>query len=332
MVSLKQLALYCRDYIDLISPSLLSRQAKQAIIPQEILDATPLYKRDDAIDYDSLVLTLNLEPKLELLEVNEDDDQEESEKKELSDEDQKKLDIARVLDDIYRKYETSSYTKQVSLRFGRVSFAAQSLNDTIDEEPDEKNGIKHVEQHLFSVPVTISFRDSGGARHYALTVDDSMITTHVSFLNEFLPQEDRDEIFKFIARSEAEERTTIPVDPSFVDELWSKVTHLLREKGATDIIAEPDMESVLVILLPKVNYFLSQDLLGIIEQADDESLLDTSLSAWVDDRDMSISEDAEDDGGQELFFPFPYDKSQLQVLGKLGNRAAVVEGPPGTGK
>jgi len=141
MVSLKQLALYCRDYIDLISPSLLSRQAKQTIIPQEILDATPLYKRDDAIDYDSLVLTLNLEPKLELLEINEDDDQEDAEKKELSEEDQKKLDIARVLDDIYRKYETSSYTKQVSLRFGRVSFAAQPINDTLDEESDEKNGI-----------------------------------------------------------------------------------------------------------------------------------------------------------------------------------------------
>jgi hypothetical protein len=42
MVSLKQLAQYCRDYIDLISPSLLSRQAKQVIIPQHILDATPL--------------------------------------------------------------------------------------------------------------------------------------------------------------------------------------------------------------------------------------------------------------------------------------------------
>lgn len=332
MVSLKQLALYCRDYIDLISPSLLSRQAKQTIIPQDILDATPLYKNDETIDYDSLVLQLNLEPKLELLDVDEDTEQESEGQKELSEEDQKKLEIARVLDDIYRKYETSSYTKQVSLRFGRVSFSAQSINDTADEEADEKNGSKHVEQHLFSVPVTISFRDSGGARHYTLTVDDSMITTHVGFLNEFLPQEDRDEVFKFISRSEADERTTIPVDSSFVDELWSKVTHLLREKGATDIAATPDMESVLVILLPKVNYFLSQDLLGIIEEADDETLLDTSLSAWVDDRDMSISEDAEDDGGQELFFPFPYDKSQLQVLGKLGNRAAVVEGPPGTGK
>lgn len=331
MTSLKQLAQYCRDYIDLISPSLLSRQAKQVVIPQEILDATPLYKNDEGIDYDSLVLPLNLEPKLELLEASEDTE-DIDEQQELSEEDQRKLDIARVLDDIYRKYETSSYTKQVSLRFGRVSFSAQSINDTADEETDEKNGFKHVEQHLFSVPVTITYRDSGGARHYSLTVDDSMITTHAGFLNEFLPQENRDEIFKFIAQSEAAERTTIPVDAGFVDELWSKITHLLREKGAADIVAMPDMDSVLVILLPKVNYFLSQDLLGIIEQADDESLLDTSLSAWVDDRDMSISDESEDDGGQELFFPFPYDKSQLQVLGKLGNRAAVVEGPPGTGK
>jgi|GEM_PF-354669 len=330
MVSLKQLAQYCRDYIDLVSPSLLSRQAKQVVIPQDILDATPLYRRDDGIDYDSLTLPLSLEPRLDLLDVDEESQDEGQ--SELSEEDQRKLEIARVLDDIYRKYETSSYTKQVSLRFGRVSFKAQPINDTVDEEAGEQGGYKSVEQHLFSVPVTITYRDSGGSRHYSLTVDDSMITTHAGFLNEFLPQENRDELFKFIASSESEERTNIPVDPSYVDELWSKITHLLREKDARDIVAAPDMESVLVILLPKVNYFLSQDLLGIIDQADDESLLDTSLSAWVDDRDMSINDSAEDDGGQELFFPFPYDKSQLQVLGKLGNRAAVVEGPPGTGK
>lgn len=331
MVSLKQLAQYCRDYIDLISPSLLSRQAKQVIIPQDILDATPLYKRNDEIDYDSLVLSLSLEPRVEQLEVDEGTE-EPAEHPELSEEDRRKLDIARVLDDIYRKYETSSYTKQVSLRFGRVSFSAQAINDTADEEVGENGGFKHVEQHLFSVPVTITYRDSGGARHYSLTVDDSMVTTQAGFLNEFLPQEDRDELFKFIAQNEAEEQTTIPIDPKYVDGLWSKITHLLREKGAYDIVGAPDMESVLVILLPKVNYFLSQDLLGIIDQAEDEALLDTSLSAWVDDRDMSINEPSEDDGGQELFFPFPYDNSQLQVLGKLGNRAAVVEGPPGTGK
>lgn len=331
MVSLKQLAQYCRDYIDLVSPSLLSRQAKQTLIPQEILDATPLYKRDDLLDYDSLILTLNLEPKIEFLDIDEESEESE-ERQELSEEDKQKLEIARILDDIYRKYETSSYTKQVSLRFGRVSFSAQPIIDTVDEETGEQGGFKNVEEHLFSVPVTITYHDSGGARHYSLAVDDSMITTHAGFLNEFLPQENRDEIFKFIAQSEAEELTNLPVDAKFVDELWSKITHLLREKGARNIVATPDMESVLVILLPKVNYFLSQDLLGIIEQADDESLLDTSLSAWVDDQEMSLNESAEDDGRQELFFPFPYDKSQLQVLGKLGNRAAVVEGPPGTGK
>ena len=75
MTSLKQLALYCRDYIDLISPSLLSRQAKQVVIPQEILDATPLYKNDEGTDYDSLVLPLNLEPKLELLEASENSEE-----------------------------------------------------------------------------------------------------------------------------------------------------------------------------------------------------------------------------------------------------------------
>ncbi len=65
MANLKQLAKYCRDYIDLVSPSLLSRQAKQVVIPQDILDATPLYKRDAEVDYDSLVLPLNLEPSLD---------------------------------------------------------------------------------------------------------------------------------------------------------------------------------------------------------------------------------------------------------------------------
>lgn len=331
MVELKQLAQYCRDYIDLVSPSLMSRQAKQVVIPQEILDATSLYKRDSEVDYESLSLALNLEPKLDQLDIDEDQENYE-ENEELSEEERRKLEIAKVLDDIYRKYETSSYTKQVSLKFGRISFSAQPINDTADDETGDNAGYKNVEQHLFSVPVSIYFRDSGGARHYSLAIEDTMISTNAGFLNQFLPQEDRDELFKFIANSEAEELTSIPLNSSYVDELWTKITHYLKQAGAKDISVEPDMENVLVILLPKVNYFLSQDLLGIIDAADDEEMLNTSLSAWVDDRDMSINEPSEDNGSQELFFPFPYDNSQLQVLGKLGNRAAVVEGPPGTGK
>lgn len=330
MTSLKQLAMYCRDYIDLVSPSLLSRQAKQVIIPQDILDATPLYKRSSELDYESLVLTLNLEPKLDHLEVEEEAESEET--TELDEDEQRKLEIAKVLDDIYRKYETSSYTKQVSLRFGRVSFSAQPIIDNVDDESGEDGSYKNVEQHLFSVPVTINYRDYGGARHYSLAIDDTLITTNIGFLNEFLEQDQRDELFRFIAQSEAAENTAIPLSPEYVDELWTKIMHFLGQADAKDVSHQPDMENVLVILLPKVNYFLSQDLLGIIDAAEDDEMLDTSLSAWVDEQDMSVNEPADDSGDQELFFPFPYDNSQLQVLGKLGNRAAVVEGPPGTGK
>ena len=65
MTSLKRLAMYCRDYIDLISPSLLSRQAKQVVIPRNILDATPLYEKSAGVDYEFLSFTLNLEPKVD---------------------------------------------------------------------------------------------------------------------------------------------------------------------------------------------------------------------------------------------------------------------------
>ncbi len=330
MTSLKQLAMYCRDYIDLVSPSLLSRQAKQVTIPQDILDATPLYKRDPEIDYDAHVLKLNLEPKLDQLDPESDEEQQ-KEDAELDENEKLKLEIARTLDDIYRKYETSSYTKQISLRFGRVSFSAEPITDNGSD--DEQQGrYKKVEQHLFSVPVTINYQDRGGARHYSLTIDDSLITTNVGFLSEFLEQADRDELFRFISQSEASENTAIPLSPDYVDELWTKITHYLVQAGAKDISSQPDMGNVLVILLPKVNHFLSQDLLGIIDAAEDDEMLETSLSAWVDDQDMSISNPTDDSGEQELFFPFPYDASQLQVLGRIDNRAAVVEGPPGTGK
>lgn len=334
MTSLKHLAMYCRDYIDLVSPSLLSRQAKQVTIPQGILDATPLYKRDSEVDYETLTLRLNLEPKLDQLELESDEEQQKegSELAELDETEKLKLEIARTLDDIYRKYETSSYTKQISLRFGRVSFSAEPLTDNATDEAGQQGRYKKVEQHLFSVPVTINYQDKGGARHYSFTIDDSLITTNVGFLSEFLEQADRDELFRFIAQSEAAENTAIPLSPDYVDELWTKIIHFLSQAGAKDLSTQPDMENVLVILLPRVNYFLSQDLLGIIDAADDEEMLETSLSAWVDDKDMSVNEPTDDSGERELFFPFPYDASQLQVLGKVDNRAAVVEGPPGTGK
>lgn len=336
MISLKQLAMYCRDYIDLVSPSLLSRQAKQILIPSDILDANSLYTQNAEIDYEHHILKLNLEPLLDQLESNEEYDSDISEfdddlSEELNEKEKEKIKIAKALDDIYRKYETSSYTKQVYLKFGRIEFLGKPLKNDNDELLTDI-GYKKAEQHLFSVPISINYNDSNGARHYSISIDDSLVTTEISFLKEYLPQKDRDELFRFISEKESAQITSIPLALDYIDELWTKISHYLIHSDGKDISDTPDLGNVLIILLPKVNYFLSQDLLGIIDASDDEKMMETSLSAWVDDREMTSNDKTNDNGSQELFFPFPYDNSQLQVLGRLNNRAAVVEGPPGTGK
>ena len=332
MTSLKRLAMYCRDYIDLISPNLLSRQVKQVIIPKNILDATALYQKSIGIDYESLSFVLNLEPKIDDLSL--DSEKEEDNSTQEFDDEKNKLEIARTLDDIYRKYETNSYTKRVTMRFGRVNFSAKPIIDSEVVEGEQDGKYINSEHYLFSIPVTIIYKDFSGSRHYSVIVDDTVVTTNVSFLNEYLNREARDELFRYIALSEASEKNAIPLNPSYIDELWSKIYHHLThsEADAKDISDSPDLENTQIILLPKVNYFLSQDLMGIIDSDDEDKMLETSLSAWVNDEDMSINEPVDDNGGQELFFPFAYDNFQLQVLGRIGNKAAVVEGPPGTGK
>lgn len=328
--SLKQLTMYARDYIDLIAPSLASRQSKKVILTKDILDVTPLYKQTTGFDYELLKFDLNLDIELARLEEDEPLEGVDS-SEEKDDESQENLSVSKSLDDIYRKQETSSYTKQINLQFGRIAFRGKPVPDAFGDDVEDDE-YKSVEQHLFTVPVSITFRDSGGKRHYSIVVDDTLIKTDISFLRKYMAQEYRDQLFKFVATHESGEEASIPLKFAYIDELWAKIKQYLLFSEAQDIISEPDLENVIVVLAPKVNHFLSQDLLGIIEAADDEALLETSLSAWVDDKDMSINEPQDDSGSNELFFPFPYDKSQLQVLGRINNKGAVVEGPPGTGK
>ena len=326
--------MYARDYIDLIAPSLASRQSKKVTLPKDVLDVTPLYKNTPDFNYEALTLDLNLDVEVTRLEEEEslpEDAEQNKEREELDEETRKKLEFSKSLDDIYRKHETSSYTKQINLKFGRISFRGKPAPDSFSDEEDDGE-YKSVEQHLFTVPISISFKDSGGKRRYSITIDDSLIKTDISFLRKYMGQEYRDQLFKFVAMHESGDEATIPLKFAYIDELWAKTKQYLLYSEAQDIIEEPDLENVIVVLSPKVNHFLSQDLLGIVEAADDEALLETSLSAWVSDEEMSINEPQDDNGSNELFFPFPYDQSQLQVLGKINNKGAVVEGPPGTGK
>lgn len=326
-ITIKQLTEYCRDYIDLVSPSVMSRGGKKVRLPSDVFSAEPLLKKVPDIDYeDQVILPINLSTKVDDLSIESEESDNQSD-----DDVERDLIIARDLDDIYRKYETNSYTKQVSLQFGHISF--KGIPNYGDEDDElEEGGHKRADGYLFSVPIVLTYRDSAGKRSYQVKIDDTLIKTNISFVKNYMKVEYRDELYKFVALDANEENSSVPISSSYVDELWAKVVVYLQFSDAVEISEAPDMTDVIIALEPKANYFLSQDLAGIIDVADDEKLNETSLSAWVDKEEEYVTEPINDSGDYELFFPFPYDKYQLQVLTKFKNKGMIVEGPPGTGK
>jgi superfamily I DNA and/or RNA helicase len=326
-VTIKQLAEYCRDYIDLVSPSVMSRGGKRVRLPADVFSAEPLLKNVAEINYDDqVILPINLTTKLSDLSIESEEADNESDETVGRD-----LAIARDLDDVYRKFETNTYTKQLSLQFGHISFKGIPNFGEEDDELEE-SGHKQAEGYLFSVPIVLSYKDSSGQRTYDVRIDDTLIKTNISFVKNYMKLEYRDELYKFVALDADDENSGIPMSPSYVDELWTKISEYLRYSDAIDISENPDMSDVIIALEPKANYFLSQDLSGIIQAADDDVLGETSLAAWVDKEEQYVTEPIDDTGEHELFFPFAYDKYQLQVLSKINNKGMIVEGPPGTGK
>lgn len=327
-LTIKQIAEYCRDYIDLVSPSVMSRGGKRVRLPEDVFSAEPLLIKVPEFNYDdqAVIIPINLSTKLSDLSIESEDA--ENVTNQNTDRD---LAIARELDDIYRKYETNNYTKQLSLQFGHISFGGVP---NFDEENDEleESGYKKADGYLFSVPIILNYKDANGRRVYEIQVDDTLIKTNIGFVKNYMKIEYRDELYKFVALESNDENSSVPMNIGYVDELWSKIMTYLEFSEATDIIETPDMANVIIALEPKANYFLSQDLTGIIQAADDDTLGDTSLSVWIDKDEKYTNEAINDRGNQELFFPFAYDKYQLQVLSKINNKGLIVEGPPGTGK
>lgn len=113
-ITIKQLAEYCRDYVDLVSPSVMSRGGKKVRLPSDVFSAEPLLRKIPSVDYDDqVVLSINLSTKVRdlSLESEEEDSQ-------LEEDVERDIAIARDLDDVFRKYETNSFTKQISLQLG----------------------------------------------------------------------------------------------------------------------------------------------------------------------------------------------------------------------
>jgi KaiC/GvpD/RAD55 family RecA-like ATPase/very-short-patch-repair endonuclease len=246
------------------------------------------------------------------------------EQKRVDEEMKRHLAIAQQLEDLNRKYLTASFTKELQLECGFISFKAKQLG----KEGEVKDSVT---QPLFSIPVKITKKDHDGRRDYTLDISDDTMAINIGFFEKYLPADYYDELFSFVAVSEGEQKTVPPLNATFIDELWAKIIHFLSLVEAEEVSKGLDTDHSIISLKPRSNYFLSQDLIAL-SKIDEAELEETSLSAWTSETDMSIKRSISDEGKEELFFPFAYDKWQLQVLGIMDNKAAIVEGPPGTGK
>jgi very-short-patch-repair endonuclease len=329
-VSIKKLAAYCLDYARLVSPIAARTSQKTDELDKELLDVSLLSDTANE-DRTAITLPINLDLEIEKVEAAEEEidpiDQPEliAAEEEIKNLDpdskvrQQHLKYAQQLEDLHRKFLTTSFTKELMLEYGFISFK------TPGPDPEE------IHEPLLRIPVHISKHDHAGKRKYSLEIVDDTVSIHTGFLNRYVSSEYYDQIFTFVASSEGSRANELPLAESFVDELWSLITHLLKLSEVNDLSEAIDLDHSRIALQPRANYFLSQDLLALSEISEDD-LESTSLSAWTSEEAMSLQNQIHDDGTNELFFPFAYDRWQLQVLGIIENRSAIVEGPPGTGK
>lgn len=323
-VSISQLAKYGLDYVSLISSSASrSRPVKTEQMDADLLSVPDLiFKSDiDSVTID-LITTLDKQYDPSLPYEEKSDEQLKAEWRVERD-----RGILNKIQEIDTKIKTDEYTKRVVLQTGFISFEAKRFLEAEFSEDYEK-----YEAPLFQIPVAaINFRYT----HEGVTVIIDLPDNYVEILNgplkNFLPQQYFDKVFKFIADSEAEEKTMLPIADDFIEELWSLIRVQLDGLDAKEISEAPSFATSIVAITNKSNHFLAEDLKAIAA-LEDEELLETSLSSWVSSEDMSIEQAVSDDGSTEIFFPFDYDKYQLKVLGITANKAVIVEGPPGTGK
>ncbi len=323
-VSISQLAKYGLDYVSLISSSRSrSRPVKTELIKPDKLSINELVfgSETDSVSL-SLVTALDSQYDPATPEDEKSDEQKEAEQRVYYD-----RELLNKLQEIDTKIKTDEYTKRVVLQTGFISFEAKRYLESDYSEEYEK-----YEAALIQIPITaLHFRFTADGANVTIDIADNYIEVLSGAVKNYLPQQYYDAVFKFVADSEAEDKTNLPVTSEFIDELWATIRVQLERVDARNISESPDCDGSIVALAGKTNHFLAEDLKEIAA-FEDEELLETSLGSWVSDEDMAIEQSVSDDGSTEIFFPFDYDKYQLKVLGITGNKAVIVEGPPGTGK
>ena len=323
-VSISQLAKYGLDYVSLISSSASrSRPVKTEQMDSDLLSVPGLIFTSE-VDSITIDLVTSLDKKFDPSISSEEKSDEQRKAEWIVERDRS---ILNKIQEIDTKIRTDEYTKRVVLQTGFISFEAKRFLESEFSEDYEK-----YEAPLFQIPVAaINFKYTPDGVSVVIDLPDNYVEILNGPLKNFLPQQYFDKVFKFIADSQAEEKTILPLDDDFIEELWSIIRVQLESLDAREISEAPSFATSIIAITNKTNHFLAEDLKAIAA-LEDEDLLETSLSSWVSSEDMSIEQAVSDDGSTEIFFPFDYDKYQLKVLGITANKAFIVEGPPGTGK
>jgi very-short-patch-repair endonuclease len=323
-VSISQLAKYGLDYVSLISSSASrSRPVKTEQMDADLLSIPDLIFKSE-VDSITIDLVTSLDKQFDPTLPNEEKSDEQRQAEWHVERDRNILDKIQEID---TKIRTDEYTKRAVLQTGFINFEAKRYLEYESSEEYEQ-----YDAPLFQILVTdIKFKYTPEGATVIIDLPYSYVEVLSKPLKNFLPQQHFDEVFKFIADSEAEEKTMFPLADDFIEDLWSIIRVQLDRLDARSISETPNFATSIVAITNKANHFLAEDL-EAIAVLEDEDLLETSLGSWVSDEDMAIEQVVSDDGGTEIFFPFDYDKYQLKVLGVTANKAVIVEGPPGTGK
>lgn len=330
-ISIKDLAAYCLDYSRLVSGNANLSRGPRVEINKDLIDISDLITdgvaQSEDISFDFELITC-VKHDVNMPEESKTSEQIEAEKRLKRDKE-----ILATLTDINNKIKTQEYTKKIILETGVVKFSAKRVDNGFFGRAKiiNSDAPEDVKIALVQLPITIDIKPEKDVVIVHVAVTDPYLKFAIEPLNGFLKQSYYDDVFELVTKYDADDMTSIPVNDSVLEDVWTKIKTYLSLMEATGISDSPDFSYCTIKLSAKTNYFLAEDLNALASKADEE-MEDTSLGAWSSDEDMNIEYDVFDDGRTEIFFPFPYDKYQLKVLGIIDNKASIIEGPPGTGK
>ncbi len=241
--------------------------------------------------------------------------------------------LAGKIEDIYNKYRNDQFRKQVVFNFGY--FEVELPIEIIEEELEIDNGENNQEAlpktKIDRYPLfTLAVRIEKEEEKYVVYQADAEIRVNVGMLESLLSEDLYYQLVEEIGVYEIEGKLSLPIDKEdiFID-IWHKVKERLKHTEAQFNEDSFNLDEMRLALSPRANYFLAEDLQKLSNFTEEE-LSDTALTSWIKDDELNIENDIPHE--KELYFPFSYDKYKLRVLSMMNNRAAIIEGPPGTGK